>query len=360
MVIIGTWYAKTAVQMSGIIPCLRQNTRSAVLRDGHHPFRAIHVSRSLSHFLILAVSLLASPTPSGAAPQPSQPASLHLRALVSANRAVHLVLDPATRGSNHVVVWLTNSQNQVLTTVSMVELRWAMLEQATVLPTAEPIRQADGYWSLPQVPLDSPGWWEVDLTFQLPDQAPVDTRFFLLIPDPTLIGPPPAHSTNPQAEAVFQAALERIKQLSSMRAEEKLTDGLGDTLDTHYAYLAPDKFAYTTSAGFSSVIIGDAQYSRDPGGAWRREQRPRPYAFPADFPTYYTKATEQTLGVQQELDGERCQLITFRIPASGLWYAWWVGTQTHLLRREAMVASHHYMVSHFTDFDRPIQITAPS
>lgn len=107
------------------------------------------------------------------------------------------------------------------------------------------------------------------------------------------------------------------------------------------------------------MSIGDARYDREPGGEWTRSRRVNPFSFPADFPTYYTKATGPRLGVQEDLDGERCQIITFHTPASGLWYAWRVGTGTHLLRREAMVADHHYMITHFTSFDQPGQITAP-
>jgi hypothetical protein len=45
-------------------------------------------------------------------------------------------------------------------------------------------------------------------------------------------------------------------------------------------------------------------------------------AFPADFPTYYVKAAGQTMDIQEEIDGENCQIITFSIPVSKLWYAW--------------------------------------
>ncbi len=309
--------------------------------------------------IILAAFLLGCSALPAAGPQPSTPVPLHLRAIAGADRAVHLAIDPADRGSNHVAVWLTNNQNQVITTVSSVEVRWSMLEQPTVLPAAQPVRQANGYWTLAHVPLDSPGWWEVDLQFELPGQSPADAQFFLVIPEPTQVRPPPDHPADQQALAVFQAALARIEQLTSMQAEEQLTDGIGDALDTHFAYAAPDKSTATTSSHYRSVSIGDVRYDREPGGEWTRSQRVNAFAFPADFPTYYTKATGQTLGIQEELDGERCQIITFHTLASRLWYAWWVGTETHLIRREAMVADHHYMVTHFTSFDQTVQITAP-
>ena len=51
--------------------------------------------------------------------------------------------------------------------------------------------------------------------------------------------------------------------------------------------------------------------------------------------------------------------MTFHVPEdfySEAWYAWWVGEESGLLRREAMVARGHYMLHHFHDFDAPFTI----
>ncbi len=87
--------------------------------------------------------------------------------------------------------------------------------------------------------------------------------------------------------------------------------------------------------------------------------------FPHTLTTYYDGATEFTLGQTEKVDGEECQIITFSVPGSvgqgAAWYAWWIGTSTHLLRREAMVAEHHYMINHFVDFNSSsIAISPPN
>ena len=73
-----------------------------------------------------------------------------------------------------------------------------------------------------------------------------------------------------------------------------------------------------------------------------KSQRPDVFTVPQTLTTYYNKATEFTLGRTETIDGEVCQIITFSVPAQpgqgAAWYAWWVGTKTHLQRREAMVA----------------------
>jgi hypothetical protein len=41
------------------------------------------------------------------------------------------------------------------------------------------------------------------------------------------------------------------------------------------------------------------------------------------------------------------------------WYVWWVGTETGLVRRDAMISRSHYMASFFSEFDTPFTIDVP-
>ncbi len=120
-------------------------------------------------------------------------------------------------------------------------------------------------------------------------------------------------------------------------------------------YEAPDKFAYQTDSNEASIAIGTTQWYRQGAQPWTKDQRVDSFAFPHTLTTYYDGATEFTLGRTQTLDGEECQIITFSVPAGpeqgAAWYAWWVGKTTHLLRREVMVADHHYMINHNIDFN---------
>ncbi|MBX6342248.1 MAG: hypothetical protein IRY97_07310, partial [Thermomicrobiaceae bacterium] len=99
------------------------------------------------------------------------------------------------------------------------------------------------------------------------------------------------------------------------------------------------------------------------GGPWERRDRVDPVRFPENFPAYYSGATGFTLGRQEEVDGELCQILTFYVPEipgrDEAWYAWWVGTTSHLVRREVMVARYHYMTEHYTGFDEPASIAPP-
>jgi hypothetical protein len=185
-----------------------------------------------------------------------------------------------------------------------------------------------------------------------------------MIPDPTLAGGLDHRSTDAAAQTVFQSAISTMDTMTSMRTDQTLSDGVGNSVRSQYQYAAPDKFAYQTSSGGSSITIGLDQWYRQGEGAWELSQRSEIFAVPHTLTTYYGRSTEFTLGRTETIDGEVCQIITFSVPAQpgqgAAWYSWWVGTKTHLLRREAMVADHHYMLNHNYDFNTRITIVPPT
>jgi copper transport protein len=238
-----------------------------------------------------------------------------------------------------------------------------MLEGQADLPSQPAERQPNGHWLVRDVPLEAKGWWAVDVSFRGTDVPSAATQFYLMLPDPTLVDGERDRPTDQRALEVYKDAIKRITELKSMRVEEELSDGIGNSIWTDYEYLAPDKLRYSTKSGYDSIAIGGTQYYRDQGGPWRYRPRLTPFSFPAGIPSYYSGATGFTLGRQEVVDGEVCQIITFYVPEipgrDESWYAWWVGTESKLVRREAMIARYHYMTGHYLDHDAPIQITAP-
>ena len=106
-------------------------------------------------------------------------------------------------------------------------------------------------------------------------------RFFLMIPDPTLLSPPPDRPTDPQA-------LARTKQLTSMQADEMLSDDTGGTIDIQFMYEAPDKSAHTTSSGYRSVSVGNIQYHQDRAASGHKVSG-RPWRFRLTSPPTTSK-----------------------------------------------------------------------
>jgi hypothetical protein len=84
---------------------------------------------------------------------------------------------------------------------------------------------------------------------------------------------------------------------------------------------------------------------------------------PSAWGEEYAEATGFRLGRIEEIDGEACQIVTFATPRTQgrelAWYSWWVGTETGLVRRMAMVSRNHYMTNDYADIDAPLTVEPP-
>ena len=322
--------------------------------------RSLRVEVSFGVVAILAASVLSLWAP----PQAVKIVPLQLSVAVGDNQTAHVVISPVRDGSNQIDAWLTDAQGQPATGVSSVAVGFSMLERPVDLPDQLLKPGAGNHWSAQDVPLTVQGWWRLNLIFFKGGGAATNAQFYFMVPDPLLAGGLGHRVTVEAAQTVFQSAINTMGTITSMRTEQTLSDGIGNSVATTYQYVAPDKFAYQTTSGSSSVSIGLNQWYRQGNGAWELQQRPDVFAVPHTLTTYYNGATEFSLGRTETIDGEECQIITFSVPAQpgqgAAWYAWWVGTKTHLLRREAMVADHHYMLNDNTDFNTPMIITAPT
>jgi hypothetical protein len=284
--------------------------------------------------------------------------------MVDENRFVRLNVNSPDVGRTGLEVWLTDSDGQPITGADSALLNFTMLERPIDLATMRATPQPDGRWTLTDVPVAVKGWWEVDVHFRGPSMPPADAQFYLFLPDPTFSQAERGRPEDEHAKEIYKAAIARLTDLKSMRANEELSDGIGNIVASDYEYQAPDRMTYATARGYNSIVIGGMQYfSKPDGGPWRYRNRLSDYSFPANLPSYYAGADEFTLGRQEEVDGEMCQVISFHVPEipgrDESWYAWWVGSDSHLIRREGMVAVHHYMTNHYFDHDAPIQISAP-
>ncbi|WP_160163174.1 copper resistance CopC/CopD family protein [Nitrolancea hollandica] len=321
---------------------------------------SLRIEAVLAVVAVLAASILALSVP----PTVAQQQVLSLRSMVDDGRYVQLVVNSPDAGRTGVQVWLTDSDKQIITGVDSVSVDFTMLERTIDLPAVRATAQPDGKWTLSDVPLTVKGWWSIGVHFRGPNIAPADARFFVLLPDPTFSQVERGRAENERAREIYKGAIARLTELKSMRSSEELSDGIGNSVATKYAYEAPDKMTYSTTSGFESVAINDVQYFKRPdGNPWAYRSRLSPYIFPANLPSYYSGADEFTLGRQDTVDGERCQVISFHVPEvpgrDESWYVWWVGIDSHLIRQEGMVAVHHYMTNHYFDHDGPIQITVP-
>jgi copper transport protein len=322
--------------------------------------RSLRIEVTFGVAAILAASVLSLWAP----PQAAKIVPLQLSATAGDNQTAHFDITPVRDGSNQVDVWLTDAQGQPVTGINSVVAGFSMLERPIDLPDQILKPDAGNHWSAQVVPLTVKGWWRLNLIFFKGAATPADAQFYFMIPDPTLAGGLDHRSTDVAAQSVFQSAISTMDTMTSMRNDQTLADGVGNSVESQFQYAAPDRFAYQTSSHASAIAVGLNQWYRLGDGAWDLSQRTEIFAVPHTLTTFYSGATEFTLGRTETIDGEVCQIITFSVPEQpgqgAAWYSWWVGTNTHLLRREAMVADHHYMLNHNYDFNNPITIAPPT
>jgi hypothetical protein len=75
------------------------------------------------------------------------------------------------------------------------------------------------------------------------------------------------------------------------------------------------------------------------------------------------QAANTQLGRLETLNGEPAQVVRFKLPdmtRSGFQYAEWISTKDQRVLQVAMVASSHYMMQAYTDYESPqISVSAP-
>ena len=152
--------------------------------------------------------------------------------------------------------------------------------------------------------------------------------------------------------------------LTTYRLDETLTSGLGTTVDSTYAFAAPNSFeSHVREPGSSgrTVWIGDTRYLREDNGSWQVEKG-TPFL---PVPTYIWDSFKPYRDVRivgsTVVDGMQTTELAF---AGGnqdlpIWFELWVDA-TGLVHRAQMRAPGHFMDHRYYDFDAPITIAPPT
>jgi len=281
-------------------------------------------------------------------------------------RFVLLEIDPFQVGQNRFRITTLDQREQPVE-VNAVDLRFSRLERPGVLGEAAARPDAKSLSYLAQYQLAETGWWNIDVILDATEVV----SFYLRLDAPSqapLTFAPPDYESDPAAEALFRKTVQAYEGLSALKWREELTSGLlaptgiGAWVVTDGEAEAPDKVHLSVlSLGYSSYElyrVAEKGCSRDQGGSWQCSTSEfTGEAFELD---YLQAATAFRLGRREMMDGEMTQLLLFNNPSqAGAWFAWWVGEETGHLRKQAMVAPGHFMLTRFFDHDVPIGITLP-
>ncbi|MGH2599081.1 MAG: hypothetical protein ACRDJ9_06805, partial [Dehalococcoidia bacterium] len=389
--VVGNWWLVAALTLAaaGALLWVWTPRWSTLGREGQSTARIVALSLPVFAVLLALVALfprtpaaqeqvltLPTPTsstpPSGAAPatssRSSQPqtftAAVALRYEAPWGGFVLLEIAPFQTGENTIRVTVLDNRGQPATAES-VGLQLSRLEEdgspQAVAPTPDPETRA---W-LADAPLPAPGWWVVDVDVAGRPAA----SFYLRLDAPSqapLAYAPPDYPSDPAAQALFEQTVTRYEGLRSLRWQEQLTSGLlqptgiGAWVVTDGEAEAPDKVHLRVlSPGRSNYELyrtGIKSCTAEQGQAWRCTSSGAEAAFDLDF---QAGATAFRLGRRELVDGEMSRVLLFYNPQQPAWYAWWVGEESGYLRRQAMVAAGHFMLTRYVDQNAPLEIRLP-
>jgi len=284
---------------------------------------------------------------------------------------LHAIVSPVRDGDNSLTLNVTDTSPGAETATIPVEAMTATIEplrgdggpKDIVLQANE-----DGSYQS-EVPLVlSNGWWELTVEVSRAGEEPRDTRFYLLTPDPNVngFGSVPDFDADAEAEAFFLAGIDQWAAMHRLIYIERLSGGTGSVavsqrVVTDGADGNPAGFRLT-SAEYEMITIGEQTWMRQAGSGWIERTTITMYP-PSDWPDLYAGATDFVLGKTVDVNGRDTQIVSFHVPATdtlvAAWYTWWVDRETGYVVREAMIATLHYMVYEFGEFDQPVVLEPP-
>ena len=240
---------------------------------------------------------------------------------------------------------------------------------STIAPTTYDLTAAgDGRFARDGFVFAVAGWWQADVTVRRPGVEDTTVTFYLLEPNPNVIGfdNVPRFESDPAAEAIQAEARAKFELRSTYAYTERLNGGDGgvEVIRLRYADNAAGsglRAVEISSHELTLVRLDGTRYIRQGQGDWI-ETGDSPVLSPAEVAADFVGAEQFRLAGEEEIDGELCRRITFHVPATSVaaaWYVWWVSVETGELKQEAMVSRAHYMIKRYSDVNAPAEIVAP-
>jgi copper transport protein len=157
------------------------------------------------------------------------------------------------------------------------------------------------------------------------------------------------------ARELLKRAQATMRALRSARLRERVTSGLGQTVQTAFRFGAPDRMAYRSSSGSRVVAIGKTSYiSSNRGPFERRPFGAGSFRFAETFRWTVYGRSVRWLGASR-----RYVHLALFDPGTPVWYRLTIDRATDRVISERMVASGHFMARRYFAFNQPVRIVPP-
>lgn len=156
----------------------------------------------------------------------------------------------------------------------------------------------------------------------------------------------------PDGNATFDKASRTMSALQTFRYTERLSSGLGTTVNSTVDVQAPDRIRLRTK-GFSSVIIGKNRWDRPAGARWERSPFP---GLDVRGLLMWHQAKNPRI-VRLSGNGE-AELVAFGLQPVPAWFRLDV-EPSGLVTEAEMTAASHFMLHRYRDYNRGRPVEPP-
>lgn len=156
----------------------------------------------------------------------------------------------------------------------------------------------------------------------------------------------------PDGKALFDKSRRTMSGLKTFRFTERLSSGLGTTVNSTVDVQAPDRMRLRTS-DFTSVIVGKTRWDRRAGTKW--EQNPFPGLDVRDLLMWHQAKNPRIVRLRENGDAE---LVAFGLQPVPAWFRLDVQPSGRATEAE-MTAASHFMLHRYADYNQSPPIEAP-
>ena len=160
-----------------------------------------------------------------------------------------------------------------------------------------------------------------------------------------------------RARRLVRRAQSAMRELESVREIERVSSVPGIFATTAYRLRAPDRMAFATGGGVTSVVVGENQWTRGRAGErWRKERYGGGLQFRTRSWFRWTPYARYAYLLELHRD---VAVVALYDPGTPAWWRLSIDLRTYRVPRDRLVTYGHFMTQRFFAFNEPLVIRAP-